>query len=251
MKVLTASLQHFIVQKLQISNQQAVAFILDGQVRVNGQKGQLRQAIQPEDEVSFKAQILQTPKIWTYLAYYKPRGIETTLNQNITDNLAAILTVDQKVFPVGRLDKDSEGLLLLTDHGTVYDKIIHADSHQEKEYQVTVDKPLTPEALQQLASGITIMGKKTRPARVQPINLHTFSITLTQGLNRQIRRMCYKLGYQVQQLIRTRIINIQLGRLQPGEWRPLTHPEIQELLQTVAPLERKKHLSATNPKSPE
>src|SRR5690349_17941039 len=176
MKNLTASLKHFIVQKLRISNQQAIEYILLGRVQVNGKKGALQQALLPEDEVTFEEQVLKQPQAYLYLAYYKPRGIESTLNPDIPNNLAAALPFEQRVFPVGRLDKDSEGLMLLTNNGRIYDRIIHAESHQEKEYRVTVNKPLVPEALEQLTEGITIMGKKTRPARVQPIDNFTFSI---------------------------------------------------------------------------
>ena len=219
MKVLTASLKHFIVQKLSISNKEAVAYIFSGRVLVNGNKGQLAQTVLPEDKVSFDDQVLKEPKAFIYLAYYKPRGIESTLNSQIENNLFQALSLDERVFPVGRLDKDSEGLMLLTNNGKIYDKIIHAESHQEKEYVVSVDKPLTPAVLNQLATGVLIIGKKTRPAIIRQVNVTTFHIILTQGLNRQIRRMCYKLGYQVQQLARIRRINICLDRLMPAEWR--------------------------------
>ncbi|PSR53489.1 ribosomal large subunit pseudouridine synthase F [Adhaeribacter arboris] len=233
MKILTASLKHLIVQKLRISNKQAIAYITSGRVQVNGEKGQVQQALQPADKVTFGAQVLKEPQAFIYLAYYKPRGIESTLNTNIQNNLAAALHVEHPVFPVGRLDKDSEGLMLLTNNGNIYDKIIHAKSHQEKEYLVTVNKPLTPEALAQLSEGVIIMGQKTRPAQVQQISATTFRIILTQGLNRQIRRMCYKLGYQVQQLVRLRMVNLELGLLKPGEWRYLSSQEIQELNQII------------------
>ncbi|RDC62501.1 pseudouridine synthase [Adhaeribacter pallidiroseus] len=234
MKVLLASLKHFVVQKLQVSNQQAITYILAGRVRVNGSNGQLQQALQPEDEVTFEGQVIKEPKAFVYLAYNKPRGIESTLNTHVENNLTHALNLNQRVFPIGRLDKESEGLMLLTNDGTVLYKTIHAKIHQEKEYLVSVDRPLTPEALQHLATGIMIMGKQTRPAVVAQINTHAFRIILNQGLNRQIRRMCYKLGYQVQQLIRTRIVNLELGGLEPGEWRYLSQPEVQELLQAVA-----------------
>jgi len=234
MKVLTASLKHFIVQKLSVSNKEAVGYIVAGRVQVNGKKGQLEQALLPEDKVSFDDQVLKEPKAFIYLAYYKPCGIESTLNTQIENNLSQVLKVGHSVFPVGRLDKASEGLMLLTNNGKIYDKIIHAESHQEKEYVVTVDKVLTPEVLNQLMAGVVIMGKKTRPAEIKQVDATTFHIILTQGLNRQIRRICYKLGYQVQQLIRIRMININLGNLTPGEWRYLSQEEVQELMQIVS-----------------
>jgi len=234
MKALTSSLQHFVVQKLRLSNKEAVQAILSGSVLVNGNKGQLAQVLRPEDRVCFNNEVLLAPTTFIYLAYYKPRGIESTLNTQIENNLVQALGLEQRVFPVGRLDKESEGLMLLTNNGKIYDKIIHAESRQEKEYVVTVDKPLTPEVLDQLAAGITIMGKITRPAIVKPVNATTFTIILTQGLNRQIRRMCYKLGYQVQQLVRIRLLTIKLGNLHPGEWRYLNPEEMHEINQINA-----------------
>jgi 23S rRNA pseudouridine2604 synthase len=234
MKALHSSLKHFIVQKARISNKEAVQYILLGKVLVNGQKGRLNQALLPEDVVCLADQVLKEPQVFIYLAYYKPRGIESTLNPQIEANLLQALPFNQSVFPVGRLDKDSEGLMLLTNNGKIFDKIIHARNHQEKEYLVTVDQPLSPEALALLAGGMVIMGKRTRPAVVRQVDATTFRIILTQGLNRQIRRMCYQLGYQVKQLVRIRLITLGLGDLKPGEWRPLNQPEIQHLIQTVA-----------------
>ena len=234
MKALHSSLKHFIVQKARISNKEAVACILSGKVLVNGEKGQLNQVLLPEDEVLLDNQVLKNPEAFVYLAYYKPRGIESTLNPDIENNLSQAMGINHSVFPVGRLDKDSEGLMLLTNNGKIFNKIIHSENHQEKEYRVTVDKPLSPEALEFLAAGVVIMGKRTRPAIVRQVDATTFTIILTQGLNRQIRRMCYKLGYRVEKLIRTRMINLELGSLAPGEWRYLSPQEINDLIQTVS-----------------
>ncbi|WP_210489051.1 pseudouridine synthase [Rufibacter aurantiacus] len=225
MKSLTSSLQYFVVQKGRLSNKEAIQAIISGRVLVNGAKGQLQQALSAEDEVQLEGQVLKEAQTFTYLAYYKPRGVESTLNPAIENNLAQAINLNVRVFPVGRLDKESEGLMLLTDDGALYNSISHAESHQEKEYVVTVDKPLTPEALDQLASGVVIMGQKTRPAQVQQVGEKSFSIVLTQGLNRQIRRMCYKLGYTVERLVRVRMVNVELGKLQPGEWRELREEE--------------------------
>jgi 23S rRNA pseudouridine2604 synthase len=234
MKALNSSLQHFMVQKLQISNKEAVQYILSGKVLVNGIKGKRNQVLLPEDAVLMDDQLIKNPTAFIYLAYYKPRGIESTLNPQIKNNLAAALSFPQKLFPVGRLDKDSEGLMLLTNHGKIFDKIIHAENRQEKEYLVTVNKPLTPEVIAQLAAGVVIMGKTTRPALVNQVDATTFTIILTQGLNRQIRRMCYKLGYLVEKLVRTRLISLGLGNLTPGQWRYLSQPEIKDLNQNLS-----------------
>lgn len=234
MRTLTSSLKYFIVQKARISNKEAVAGILAGRVLVNGKKASLRQQVLPGDCVQLGGQVLQEPEAFIYLAYYKPRGIESTLHPGIENNLLQALGFEHRVFPVGRLDKESEGLMLLTNNGKIFDKIIHAENHQEKEYLVKVDKPLNPETIAQLAAGVVILGRKTRPAIVRQVDATTFAIVLTQGLNRQIRRMCYKLGYEVEKLVRTRMVSLGLGTLSPGEWRTLSPGEIDDLLHQVA-----------------
>lgn len=229
MKTLISSLQHFVVQRGRLSNKDAVYAILQGQVLVNGERGFLQQVLRPEDRVTLRGEVLKVPQQLTYLAYYKPCGVESTLNPRIENNLAQALNVDIRLFPVGRLDKESEGLMLLTNDGQFYHRISHPQNRQEKEYVVTVDKPLTPDAITQLATGIEILGKRTRPAQVIQEGEKVFRIVLTQGLNRQIRRMCYKLGYAVERLLRVRMVNIELGELQPGEWRRLRGKEVEHL----------------------
>ena len=231
MKALNTSLKHFIVQKARVSNKEAVQYIVSGQVLVNGKKGRLNQVLLPEDAVHINQVLIKSPTAWIYLAYYKPRGIESTLNSQIPHNLSAALGFDQRVFPVGRLDKDSEGLMLLTNNGKIFDKIIDPENHQEKEYLVSLDKPVTPEALALLASGGVSMGERTRPARVSPVDARTFHIILTQGRNRQIRRMCYQLGYRVEKLVRIRMLSLELGDLRPGEWRHLSQQQINAIHQ--------------------
>ncbi|RDV12607.1 pseudouridine synthase [Pontibacter diazotrophicus] len=234
MKALNSSLKFFIVQKLKLSNKDAVQHILSGRVLVNGKKGTLKQVLLSEDEVQVDDQVIKEQQKKVYIAYHKPRGIESTMNVQIENNLSQALDIAQSIFPVGRLDKASEGLMLLTNDGELLYKILHAERHQEKEYQVLVDKPLTQQSVDSLAAGIVIMGKKTRPAVVRQVNDITFNITLKQGLNRQIRRMCYKLGYQVEKLVRIRIITLELGNLAPGDWRYLSQSEISDLIQEVS-----------------
>ncbi|MBJ6118163.1 pseudouridine synthase [Pontibacter sp. BT310] len=234
MKALNSSLKYFIVQKLNLSNKVAINYILSGRVLVNGRKGTLSQELLPEDEVQLDDVVIKESRKNVYIAYHKPRGIESTLNTQIENNLRQALNYSETVYPVGRLDKASEGLMLLTNDGRTLFNILHAEKHQEKEYQVTVDKPLTPHALERLAEGIVIMGQKTRPAVVRQVDEITFKIILMQGLNRQIRRMCYKLGYQVEKLVRTRIITLELGNLAPGQWRFLDQDEINSLIENVS-----------------
>ncbi|WP_242917950.1 RNA pseudouridine synthase [Pontibacter liquoris] len=234
MTVLTSSLKYFVVQQMRVSNKEAIQAILAGKVLVNGEIGRLHQVLQPEDRVSVADKIIKEPTAFIYLAYYKPRGIESTLNPQIADNLLHALNLAERVYPVGRLDKESEGLMLLTNNGKIFDLISHPERHQEKEYLVTVDKPLTEEAIARLAAGIVIMGQRTRPAVVAQVDATSFKIILTQGLNRQIRRMCYKLGYQVERLVRLRMASLELGDLKAGEWRPLNENEIRAINQLQA-----------------
>ena len=234
MRALNSSLKYFVVQKLTLSNKEAIHLIHSGRVLVNGRQGTLTQVLLPEDEVQLDEQVIKESRKNVYIAYHKPFGIESTMNVSIKDNLLQALNINHEVFPVGRLDKASEGLMLLTNDGKLSIRILHPRSCHEKEYVVTVDHPLTQQAIDQLVAGIIIMGKKTRPAVVRQLNSTTFNIIMTQGLNRQIRRMCYKLGYEVNKLVRIRFITLELGNLSPGEWRYLNQEEISSLIQKVS-----------------
>ena len=214
-------LQFLLVLRLQISNKEALHLIISGKVLVNGIISKSNCELSQTDEVIYDGKVLQEAKKLIYIAFYKPRGIETTLNVAIEDNLKAILPFEADVFPVGRLDKESEGLLLLTNDGTVYDKILRNENKTEKDYVVQVDKPITSEFLETMSEGIVIMGRKTLPCQLIQINDLTFKITLIQGLNRQIRRMCYKLNYEVLGLKRVRIGDVNLENLKAGEYRIL------------------------------
>lgn len=212
-------LQYLLVKRLNISNKNALALILEGKIKVNGETVFENIVLNLGDSVAFEEQILQEKKDFIYLAFYKPRGIETTLNSEIKDNLKDILPFKEELFPVGRLDKESEGLLILTNDGRVFDKTLRHEHQTEKEYLVTVDKEIDDEFIQKMSEGINILGKTTLPCQVEKIDNHTFKIILVQGLNRQIRRMCYKLDYEVLQLIRIRIGEVGLEKLQPNEFR--------------------------------
>ncbi|GAB3523873.1 pseudouridine synthase family protein [Emticicia fontis] len=214
-------LQYLLVWKLRISNRSALELILSGEVMVNGLSVNTNVELNQTDEVIYKNELLKEGKTLIYIAFYKPRGIETTLNNAIADNLKDILPFEEELFPVGRLDKASEGLLFLTNDGTLYDKILRNENKTEKEYIVTVDKLIDEHFLESMASGIRIMGKMTLPCQIEKIDDFTFKIILIQGLNRQIRRMCYKLHYEVLRLIRVRMGTIELGDLGVGEYRVL------------------------------
>ncbi len=212
-------LQYFLVRRLSISNKDALALILQGKIKINGETVFENIVLNLGDSVMSEQEVLQEKKDFIYLAFYKPRGIETTLNREIENNLKDILPFTEELFPVGRLDKESEGLLILTNDGRVFDKTLRHEYQTEKEYLVTVDKEIDDEFIQKMAAGINILGKITLPCQVEKMDNHTFKIILVQGLNRQIRRMCYKLGYEVLQLIRLRIGVVGLEKLQPNEFR--------------------------------
>src|ERR1700733_4874906 len=165
-----------------------------------------------------------------YIALNKPVGIICTTEAHIEDNIIDHVGFPERIFPVGRLDKDSEGLILLTNNGDIVNEILRSENNHEKEYLVTVDRPITDLALKMLSEGVKIMGELTKPAQVIRIDQRSFRIILTQGLNRQIRRMCSALGYKAQRLQRVRIMNIHLGSLRPGQWRHLTSAELSGLI---------------------
>ena len=215
-------LQYFLVKRLNISNKSALKCISEGKIKINSKVVLENIVINPEDSIEFEGQILQEGKQFIYVAFYKPRGIETTLNQDISDNLKDILPFQEKLFPVGRLDKESEGLLILTNDGRFFDKTLRSEHQTEKEYLVRVDKEITDDFIQNMTSGIAILGKTTLNCKVERIDFFTFRITLIQGMNRQIRRMCYKLDYKVLQLIRVKIGEVELENLRPNEFRYFT-----------------------------
>ena len=221
------NINEFLVKRFHISKEKASTMLNENRVLINKQKALQRQNVLKTDTVELDGTMLQEGVKHKYYAYYKPRGIECTLNAAIPDNLLEQLPFDEHLYPIGRLDKESEGLLLLTNDGKLYKDIAFSDNHKEKEYLVEVDSELTDEAISALSAGIVIMGQKTRAAVVIRVGAHSFRIILTQGLNRQIRRMCYKLNYNVTMLKRIRITSVLLGELNPGEYRELDKDAFQ------------------------
>lgn len=212
-------LQYLLVKKLNISNIQAKEIILSNIVLVNTVNVCDNIIISETDTVFYNNEIIQAGKKLIYVALYKPRGIECTLNEKIDQNLATIINFNEKLFPVGRLDKDSEGLLILTNDGYYFNKTINPSSEIEKEYIVTVNKSITQEFIIEMSKGVEILGQTTLPCKMEFLNEFTFKIILVQGLNRQIRRMCFELNYMVNSLKRVRIGKIYLENLQPKEFR--------------------------------
>ncbi|MCR4332629.1 MAG: 23S rRNA pseudouridine(2604) synthase RluF, partial [Sulfuricaulis sp.] len=165
-----------------------------------------------------------------YICLNKPVGITCTTERHIDGNIIDFIGHAERIFPIGRLDKDSEGLILLTNHGDIVNVILRAENNHEKEYIVTVDKPVTETFLAGMAGGVRILGERTKPCKVSRVDNCVFRIILTQGLNRQIRRMCEVFGYHVRRLQRIRIMNIKLGSLKVGQWRDLSEAELRGLL---------------------
>jgi 23S rRNA pseudouridine2604 synthase len=223
-------LNKFISESGVCSRREADKWIEAGRVTYNGQSAALGTQVGDGDEVRIDGELIGAKTQQIYLALNKPIGIICTTETHIPDNIIDLVRYPQRIFPVGRLDRDSEGLILLTNNGDIVNEILRSENDHEKEYLVTIDRPITDLALSMLAGGVKIMGEKTKPAQVERIGAQSFRITLTQGLNRQIRRMCSALGYKVARLQRVRIMNIHLGNLSSGSWRELSAAEIAGLL---------------------
>jgi len=216
------------------SRREADRKIENGQVRVNGRVAQVGDLVSQADRILVSGNPVEMRSEHVYLVYNKPVGVTSTTDRTDPDNILKTLAYHGgRVFPVGRLDKDSEGLILFTDDGDIVNKILRASNKHDKEYMVTVDKPVTPDFIRQMSEGVSILGVTTRKCRVEKINTKTLRVILNQGLNRQIRRMCEALGYQVTSLQRIRVMNINLDGIATGTWRFLTESEKDTLLQAV------------------
>jgi 23S rRNA pseudouridine2604 synthase len=212
------------------SRREADKWIEAGRVTLNGQPASLGSQVAEGDEVRVDGDSIGVKKKPVYIALNKPVGIICTTEAHIEDNIIDHVGYPERIFPVGRLDRDSEGLILLTNNGDIVNEILRSENNHEKEYLVTVDRPITDLSLRMMADGVKIMGEVTKPSKVARLDAQSFRIILTQGLNRQIRRMCSALGYKAQRLRRVRIMDIQLGNLQPGQWRHLTAAEVAGLM---------------------
>ena len=211
------------------SRREADKAVENGLVMINGQKAVAGSRVEKGDEVTYKGKSISRIDDLVLIAFNKPIGIVCTTDKRDPDNIIDYISHEKRIFPIGRLDKDSEGLILLTNDGDIVNKILRSSNHHEKEYIVKVNKDITPEFLQNMAAGVPILDTVTLPCKLSQIDRTTFSIILTQGLNRQIRRMCEALGYRVRSLQRVRIMNIRLGRLKSGTYRNLTPQELDEL----------------------
>lgn len=225
----TVRLNRYIADSGLCSRREADRLISEGIVTIDGQIAVLGQRVEPDQTVRVRGEIVLPHDQPVYLVLHKPAGITCTTDSRRRDNIVDFIGYPQRIYPIGRLDRDSEGLIFLTNDGSIVNKILRAGNRHDKEYRVTVDQPLTGEFLQGMASGVPILDTVTKPCKIRPSGSHQFTIILTQGLNRQIRRMCEYFGYSVVRLVRTRIMHITLSGLKSGEWRHMTAREVHEL----------------------
>lgn len=225
----TVRLNKYIADSGFCSRREADKIIAEGRVTINDLPTELGQRVSPEDIVRIDGEPILPDDDLVYIAVHKPTGITCTTDERRRDNIVTWLDYPKRIFPVGRLDRDSEGLIFMTNDGSIVNRILRAGNYHEKEYIVSVDRPFTDEFLQQMAAGVPILDTITRPCKIKRQSAKTFRIILTQGLNRQIRRMCETLGYEVKRLIRVRIMHVTLNGIPIGQWRYLTPKEVKEL----------------------
>ncbi|MGF9977481.1 23S rRNA pseudouridine(2604) synthase RluF [Viridibacillus arvi] len=216
-----------------VSRRGADKWIADGKVTINGEPATLGSQVEDGDKVCVDGKPVGKQNQFVYIKLNKPVGITSTTEKHIKGNIVDFVNHPLRIFHIGRLDKDSEGLILLTNDGDIVNEILRSENKHEKEYIVKVDQPITTHFLKRMAEGVDILDTTTLPCKVEKLSSNTFKIILTQGLNRQIRRMCSSLGYAVTSLQRIRIMNIELDGLRVGEWRDLTDKESSELFRLL------------------
>ncbi|TFZ48717.1 23S rRNA pseudouridine(2604) synthase RluF [Serratia proteamaculans] len=217
------------------SRRDADRYIEQGNVFINGKRVTLGDQVFPGDVVKVNGQLIEprNEDNLIFIALNKPVGIVSTTEEGEKDNIVDFVNHSTRIFPIGRLDKDSQGLIFLTNHGDLVNKILRAGNDHEKEYLVTVNKPVTDDFIRGLGAGVPMLGTVTKKCKVKKEAPFVFRIVLVQGLNRQIRRMCEHFGYEVTKLERTRIMNVSMAGLPPGEWRDLTDDELVELFKSI------------------
>lgn len=243
-------LNKFIGETGYCSRREADKLIEEGRVTINGVVPEMGTKVSQNDEVRIDGKlIVEKHEKLVYLAFNKPVGIECTTNLEVRNNIVDYINYPKRIFPIGRLDKASEGLIFMTNDGDIVNKILRARNNHEKEYTVTVNKPITERFIQRMGNGIPILDTVTKKCKVEQISQFTFKIILTQGLNRQIRRMTEYLGYDVTALKRIRIINISLD-VPVGRYRDLTDDEIKELNHLIEPSSKTEEASLPKPEAP-
>lgn len=223
----------FISEKGICSRREADRLIEQKRVTINGKVAEIGSTVAVNDVIRVDGKPLKPIEEFVYIALNKPTGIISTTDTKERDNIIDFMNYPKRIFPVGRLDKDSEGLIILTSDGDIVNKILRAGNNHDKEYIVRVDKPITQGFITGMANGVKILGTITKKCRVEALTKYTFRIILTEGLNRQIRRMCEVFGYHVLKLKRIRIMNIHLGDLPTGAWRYLTTEELYQMNELI------------------
>lgn len=220
------------------SRRDADRLIEAGAITINGRIATLGDRVEPTDIIAREGRVIPWGKPHLYIKYHKPVGVTTTSEPHVARNIIAEIGHSERIFPIGRLDKDSSGLILLTNDGDIVNDILRTEFGHEREYLVRVERPFDRAFLDQMAGGVVILGSRTRPCRTMRVGRDQFRIILTEGRNRQIRRMCQALGYRVIMLHRTRIMHITVKGLAAGQWRELTSEEREQLLNAVGHLQR-------------
>lgn len=228
-------LNKYIAQSGICSRREADRFIEQGKVLINGKKAETGDQVSPGDKVRVNGKDIKPrdEERLVLIALNKPVGIVSTTESSEKDNIVDYVNHPKRIFPIGRLDKDSQGLIFLTSNGDIVNKILRAGNNHEKEYIVTVNKPITDEFIQGMSKGVPILGQVTKKCKIVKESTNTYRITLVQGLNRQIRRMSEHFGYEVTKLERVRIMNIDLKGLATGDWRDLTDSEMKTLSKMI------------------
>ena len=232
------------------SRRQADTLIEQGKVAVNGIVAGLGDRVLPDDEITVNSKPIKAVEKEIFIAFNKPVGITCTTDRKIKGNIIDYINHPERIFPIGRLDKPSEGLIFLTNDGDIVNKILRAGNQHEKEYIVTVDRPVTDDFVMRMSSGIPILDTITKKCKVEKISRFIFRIILVQGLNRQIRRMCEYLGYEVTALKRIRIMNVDLDKLPVGQWRDLSKEELDTIKKMVQDSRKTAAIEATIPNKP-
>lgn len=228
-------LNKFISESGLCSRREADRFIEKGNVFINGKRAKIGDQVYAGDRVMVNGHNIEPKEESSFvlLAFNKPVGITSTTESNVRDNIVDYVNYSERIFPIGRLDKDSSGLIFLTNNGDIVNKILRAGNKHEKEYLVTVDKPITEDFVFEMSNGVPILGVNTRKCKVRQVSTFVFNIILIQGLNRQIRRMCEHFGYEVTKLERTRIMNINIKGIPAGEFRELTEAEMVGIMKSI------------------
>jgi 23S rRNA pseudouridine2604 synthase len=229
----TIRINKFFTEHGICSRREADRLIEAGRVTINSVVAKLGDQVNRGDVIARDGQVIPWGHARIYIKYHKPVGVTTTSEADVPRNIIREIGHPERIFPIGRLDKDSSGLILLTNDGDIVNEILRTEFGHEREYEVTLDRPYDQSVLDRLSAGVVILGSKTKPCRVERLGVKRFRIVLTEGRNRQIRRMCQAVGYRVLMLHRVRIMHITLAGLPSGTWKPLSRGEEQELLSAV------------------